>query len=124
MIRIRRSTTTALTAAFLLPTLLIAGTKALEAAPIEHRSINKSVKDFPEKTDLSTPESALAAWSRSCAHTDIQAMLELSWVKLDPQFATQLANDLKNFLTQDPAAPKNFNQQIVSFWQACMNLFG
>ena len=38
--------------------LLIAGTRVLQAAPEDVRVIDKLVKDFPEKTDLSTPESA------------------------------------------------------------------
>jgi hypothetical protein len=61
-------------AGFLLPTLLFAVSSLLRAAPIEHRSINKSVKDFPEKTDLSSPESAMAAWCRAYARQDIAAM--------------------------------------------------
>ena len=60
-----------LTAVFFLAVLLIAGTRLVSAEPksnkseqIEHRTINRLVKDFPEKTDLSTPESAMAAYSR------------------------------------------------------------
>jgi hypothetical protein len=73
------------TARFLL--LLVAVPSVLQAAPIEDRSINKSVKDFPEKADLSSPESAMAAWCRAVARNDIEAMPDLTWVWLDPQAA-------------------------------------
>jgi hypothetical protein len=48
------------------------------------RQVNKPVSDFPETTDLSTPESACAAWQRATARKDAQAVSRLSWVKLDP----------------------------------------
>jgi RNA polymerase sigma factor (sigma-70 family) len=48
---------------------------------ITRRLINKPVRDFPEKTDLSTPEAAQAAWNRASARMDDQAVLELSWIK-------------------------------------------
>jgi hypothetical protein len=75
------------TSGFLLLTLLFAVPSVLQAAPIEDRSINKSVKDFPEKTDLSSPESSMAAWCRAYARMDIEAMPDLTWVWLDPQAA-------------------------------------
>jgi len=48
------------------------------------RQVNKPVSDFPETTDLSTPESACAAWQRATARKDAQAVSRLSWVKIDP----------------------------------------
>jgi protocatechuate 3,4-dioxygenase beta subunit len=50
-------------------------------ASIERRAVNKLVKDFPEKTDLSTPKSALAAYHRATAKKDTKAVLELGWRK-------------------------------------------
>ena len=52
---------------------------------VQRRAINRMVKDFPEKVDLSTPESAQAAWNRASARMDEQAVLELSWVKWGPR---------------------------------------
>lgn len=83
MIRINRLTATGLTAAFLLVTLLIAGTSIVQAAPIERRSVNKMVEDIPVKPDLSTPESALAALCRAEARQDVDALKQLTWTKLD-----------------------------------------
>jgi hypothetical protein len=79
---------------FLLSTLLVAVPNVLQAAPIVHRSINKSLKDFPEQTDLSTPESALAALERAMALKDIESMLDVYWVKLDFQAAATAIRDL------------------------------
>ena len=56
------------------------GTQAPQST-VERRTINKMVKDFPEKADLSTPESAVAALHRSTARGDVQAECDLSWVK-------------------------------------------
>jgi beta-lactamase regulating signal transducer with metallopeptidase domain len=72
---------------------------------VDKRAVNKLVKDFPDKVDLSTPESAMAAWSRSVARKDIPAAVDLSWVKLDSQsIATEaFENNL----------PENFGQQVL-----------
>ena len=69
MIRVSRWTAAALTATFLLLARVVAGTRVLQAAPLEPRAVNKLVKDFPEKVDLSTPESAMAAWCRAMGAT-------------------------------------------------------
>jgi beta-lactamase regulating signal transducer with metallopeptidase domain len=45
---------------------------------VERRAINKSVKDFPEKADLSTPESAAAAFHRVIMDPDPTLWLDLS----------------------------------------------
>jgi hypothetical protein len=50
-----------------------------KASAIQRREVNKLVKDFPEKTDISTPESALAAYHRAESKKDIEAVLELEW---------------------------------------------
>ena len=59
--------------------------QSTEQPVVQRRAINKLVTDFPEKTDLSTPESALAAYHRASAHMDAKAVLELSWWKFGPQ---------------------------------------
>jgi len=98
MTGVNRWTAAALTAAFLSLALLVAGTSIVQAATIERRAVHKLIKDFPEKTDLSTPESAMAACARSSARNDFQAVLEMSWVKLD----TQLAKEIEYGLMHDP----------------------
>ncbi|MGW8256603.1 MAG: M56 family metallopeptidase, partial [Thermoguttaceae bacterium] len=45
---------------------------------VERRAVNKSVKDFPEKVDLSTPESATAALHRTFGDPDPKSSLDLS----------------------------------------------
>lgn len=52
-------------------------------AKVRERTINKNLKDFPEKLDLSTPESAWAAWQRASARKDAAALSRLSWLTLD-----------------------------------------
>jgi beta-lactamase regulating signal transducer with metallopeptidase domain/protein involved in polysaccharide export with SLBB domain len=65
------------------PTLPAAPAVAPAVAPaesksaIERRAVNKRIKDFPEKADLSTPESALAAYVRAEASADVKAVVEL-----------------------------------------------
>jgi hypothetical protein len=87
-----------------------ATTSARQAPPqLEKRAISKLVKDFPEKTDLSTPESAMAAWSRSAARKDIPAVLDLSWVKLDSQSVKDATRDVENAL----GSVENFGQKVL-----------
>ncbi len=77
---------------------------------VERRWVRKLVKDFPEKTDLSTPESAVAAVCRNAGRNDIQAVLDLSWVKLcDAQTAKEKEKSWKNA----PNAPKNLDRQML-----------
>ncbi len=83
--------------------------KAKETPAIEKRTVGKLVKDFPEKADLSTPESAFAAFSRSVARRDIPGAVELSWVKLAPASI----KDIENTLKQDPAVSKDYEKQIL-----------
>jgi hypothetical protein len=56
-----------------------------QEAEVQRRAVNKLVTDFPEKADLSTPESALAAYHRATARKDTKAVLELTWWKLGPR---------------------------------------
>ena len=51
---------------------------------VERRIVNRLIADFPEKADLSTPESALAAWTRAWARGDYDAVAELGFAKMEP----------------------------------------
>jgi hypothetical protein len=68
--------------------------------PVERRQVNKDVKDFPEPADLSTPETACAAWQRAVARSDVQKMSDLTWVKLDLQ---EMRETLRAAEKADPA---------------------
>ena len=74
-----------------------AGQKSDEPPAIQRRAINKRVADFPEKTDLSTPESAFAAYERAWAHRDAKAVLELSWYA----FTEREVQDTQRFMDRD-----------------------
>ena len=52
---------------------------------ITQRKVGKKVADFPEAVDLSTPESAWAAYHRASGGQDAQGVVDLSWVKIDPR---------------------------------------
>jgi beta-lactamase regulating signal transducer with metallopeptidase domain len=109
MTRVNRWTAAALTAVFLLIALVVAGTRVLEAAPPEPRAVNKLVKQFPEKIDLSTPESATAAWCRAMGRKDMHAVNDLSWVKFRPD----VSRDIEDALKYDPNGPKHFDQTML-----------
>ena len=107
MVRIHRVALAVLAAMFSTAVIVVACTRLLHAEPpaaaaappspaaparaspfvaakskpsIERRAVNKLVKDFPEKTDLSTPESAQAACDRAEAAKDAKAVAKLSWL--------------------------------------------
>ena len=109
MIRVSRWTAAALTATFLLLALVVAGTRVLQAAPLEPRAVNKLVKDFPEKVDLSTPESAMAAWCRAIGRNDIHAANQVSWVQYDAGDTAIVEECLEN----DPTAPTAHDQLML-----------
>jgi beta-lactamase regulating signal transducer with metallopeptidase domain len=109
MTGVNRWTAAALMATFLLLALLIAGTRVLQAAPVEQRVVGKLVKDFPEQVDLSTPESAMAALLRFAAHKEVLAVNEVNWVKFEPQ----LAKDIEYALRHDPNAPKDLEPEYA-----------
>ncbi|MBN2291662.1 MAG: PEGA domain-containing protein [Pirellulales bacterium] len=50
-------------------------------AKVLRRKVGKKLADFPEAVDLSTPESAWAAYHRASGRQDAKAIVELSWVK-------------------------------------------
>jgi len=52
---------------------------------VVRRYVGKTVSDFPETVDLSSPETAWSAWHRASGAKDAKALSELSWAKLDPQ---------------------------------------
>jgi beta-lactamase regulating signal transducer with metallopeptidase domain len=69
------------------PDKLIEDVKATQAGSDAEplvQPVNKALADFPEALDLSTPQSAWAAWQRACL-TKNGSEAGLSWVKLDPE---------------------------------------
>jgi hypothetical protein len=64
---------------------------------IERRAINKLVNDFSDKTDLSTPESAFAAYERAWARRDAKAVFELGWLTSNPRDV----EDTQRFMDHD-----------------------
>ncbi|GMU25053.1 MAG: hypothetical protein AMXMBFR13_51240 [Phycisphaerae bacterium] len=71
---------------------------------IQTRPIGKPISAFPETTDLSTPESAAAAYHRASATMDPQAVRKLSWRSLDPAELDRV------WKQADPADLKVYNQ--------------
>jgi RNA polymerase sigma factor (sigma-70 family) len=67
--------------------ILAAGTTTVivKKHSISEHEVNKLVSDFPEATDLSTPEAACAAWERACARMDTQAINQMSVAPRDPK---------------------------------------
>ncbi len=63
------------------------------------REINKTVKDFPEQADLSTPEGACVAWQRANVRMDAKAIADMSQVPLDPKEEEQFFKRLRQ---EDP----------------------
>ena len=61
----------------------LADQAALSELPVHKRRIDCLVSEFPKATDLSSPESAAAAWQRAFASKDMKAVGELTWVELD-----------------------------------------
>jgi beta-lactamase regulating signal transducer with metallopeptidase domain len=87
-----------------------AGPLGPQTASFDRRAVHKRIKDFPDKVDLSTPESALAACARKMAQKDVLAAQELGWVKIAPQ----IARDVEDALKHDPNAPQNLEEQILN----------
>ncbi|MHC4718673.1 MAG: hypothetical protein ACYS5V_17030, partial [Planctomycetota bacterium] len=54
---------------------------------VRRRSVARKIADFPDKVDLSTPESALAAFHRASARQDAKGVCDLSWVPISPESA-------------------------------------
>lgn len=89
MTRIRPFTMSVLAVLFVSVAVLAAGTKAQSPASkdksddsqptVLRRTVNKSVKDFSEKIDLSTPESAWAAYQRANVNKNAKSVAELSY---------------------------------------------
>ncbi len=55
------------------------------ADSVKERTVNKLVSDFPEARDLSSPESACAAWQRANVHKDAQGISQMSLVSIPPK---------------------------------------
>jgi hypothetical protein len=69
---------------------------------VERRAINKRAKDFPARTDLSAPESAMAALCQKWTQGGITSALAVSWIQLDAEIAKEIESALRN----DPSGPK------------------
>jgi hypothetical protein len=80
--------------------------QSIEQPAVQRRAINRLVKDFPAKSDLSTPESAQAAWNRASARMDDQAVLELSWVKWGPRDI----ENMERYRQSNPRETEVYNQ--------------
>ena len=52
---------------------------------VQRRYVGKTVADFPERLDLSIPESAWAAYHRAGGRMNAKALVDVSWVKFDPK---------------------------------------
>lgn len=77
-----------------------------EQPAIQRRAVHRMVKDFPEKTDLATPESAQAAWNRASARMDAKAVCELgAWT-----FGPRDIEELDRFWKRDPQATAIYNE--------------
>ena len=115
MTKINRFTMGVMMALFLTAVIFVSGTRVLQAQPpavadkaqpaasadavpqVQRRAVNKFIKDFPEKTDLSTPESALAAFHRTMVNKDAKAVLELSyWRQSGPRELQGMENFFKS----------------------------
>ena len=71
---------------------------------VERRAINKLVQDFPEKSDLSTPESACAAHERAWARRDAKAVFELGWLAGNQHDVDDTQRFMDRDAGQNPAA--------------------
>jgi len=86
-----------------------AATAADSTSTVQRRAVNKLVKDFPEKLDLSTPESAVAAICRAAGRKDIHAMNDLLLVPWEKDVAGEIQQAMKH----DPHAPKHLEQTML-----------
>ncbi len=82
--------------------------QATELAAVQRRAINKRVADFPEQADLSSPETACAAWNQAWARMDDQAVLELSWVKWGPRDIQKM----ERYRQRNPKETEVFNNAL------------
>lgn len=71
---------------------------AVDKPTVQRRIINRVVKDFPEKTDLSTPEAAQVAWNRASARMDAKAVSELGAWTFGPRDIEELQQSWKRDL--------------------------
>ena len=70
--------------------------QSLKQHAVQRRSVKKSVKDFPDKVDLSTPESAVATYNRAVANPDPTAEMELSAWKYSSRDVAEIERTRKN----------------------------
>jgi beta-lactamase regulating signal transducer with metallopeptidase domain/protein involved in polysaccharide export with SLBB domain len=90
------------------------GTPATSKPSIQRRVVNKLVRDFPEKTDLSTPESALVACHRAEAAKDAKAVAKLSWLARSRRELDELPYMLKQLAAAREYDGRNlFEAEVV-----------
>lgn len=63
---------------------------------VQRRAVNKLVKDFPEKPDLSTPESASATLHRAFGNPDPKSWLDLSAWKYSPRDVADIKREMES----------------------------
>lgn len=80
--------------------------KSAENPAIQIRAVNKLVKDFPEKVDLSTPESAAAAWNRASGRMDAKAVGKLCARAFGPRDI----EEMEQFWKRDPKDIAIYNE--------------
>jgi beta-lactamase regulating signal transducer with metallopeptidase domain len=69
--------------------------QSLNQPVVQRRAVNRLVKDFPDKTDLSTPESALAAYHRVVMSLHPERWLELSAWSYGPRDVEEIKQKLE-----------------------------
>lgn len=84
--------------------------ESLPGPAIQRRKVDKPVSAFPEAVDLSTPESACAAYHRAQARMDAKAVVELSWVKINPKEHERWMEREKQ---RNPEGFKIYNQALL-----------
>ena len=73
--------------------------------------MNQALSDFPQEIDLSTPESAWAAWQRASSRMDAQAVVDLSWVEIPLEDEKAL---WQRELARNPENVKVFTQALAN----------
>jgi len=85
--------------------------QSIEQPAVQRRAVNRLVKDFPEKSDLSTPESAQAAWNRAFARMDAKAVFELGARAFGPR---DVEEEMERFRTRDPKDSAVYNEALLN----------
>ena len=79
------------------------------AATARRYEVNKKVKDFPDKTDLSTPEAACAAIYRIFESKEMRGLSDYAWTKFDDDL-----KDIENTLKKDPNLSEHYSSDVLN----------